>query len=89
MSCKVEIISGTTFLLACGFPSLHDEFPLGRTILRKGLECHNEMVSGLLNGVQLQGEDRVYFVDVLPNEYLGLSIVFSFQQKLETLCLKD
>lgn len=38
------------------------------------------MVSGLLAGVQLQGEDRVYFVDVLPNEYLDL-IVFSFQHK--------
>ena len=33
------------------------------------------MLQGLLNGVALQPDDRVFFVDVLPNERLRFQMV--------------
>ena len=38
--------------------------------LRKGIACTNAMMDGLLAGVTFQASDRVYWIDVLPNERL-------------------
>lgn len=40
--------------------------------LRKGPECHAAMLSGILAGMPLQADDRITFVDVLPNELLDI-----------------
>ena len=46
--------------------------------VRKGLDCHDALVSGLLDGLPLQPEDRVFFVDLLPNEPRGIVKYFCF-----------
>ncbi|CAK9093865.1 FO synthase subunit 1, partial [Durusdinium trenchii] len=37
---------------------------------RKGTTCANAMIEGLLAGLQLGDTDRIYWVDVLPNEFV-------------------
>lgn len=38
---------------------------------RKGTACAQEIISGLLNGLEVEDCDRIYWVDLIPNEFLG------------------
>ena len=37
---------------------------------RKGTKCADAIIAGLLDGMPLGDTDRVYWVDVVPNECL-------------------
>lgn len=39
---------------------------------RKGLDCHDAILAGLLDSMPFQTDDRAFFIDVLPNESLAI-----------------
>lgn len=39
--------------------------------MRKGIECADAMIDGLLDGMQLTDSDRVFWIDLVPNEFFG------------------
>lgn len=40
---------------------------------RKGIECHEAIIMGLLDGMGAQNGDRVIFLDLVPNRQLGFN----------------
>ncbi|CAK9072657.1 unnamed protein product, partial [Durusdinium trenchii] len=40
---------------------------------QKGIECADAMIDGLLDGMQLTDSDRVFWIDLVPNEFAEFS----------------
>ena len=44
---------------------------------RKGVVLHHEIIEGYLKGITFEESDVVVFVDIVPNRFLGICLIFA------------